>query len=444
VFHRLLVAVLRVVWVLLFMAVVFTPLVLSTQAGGRGDLTIELSLTLALLAFSLLVAAIVLPSRVRSISVAFGIERVLRSHRWLAVAVTTLVLIHLALVVADHPASVALLDARTAPPRARAATAATIALIGLCVLSLWRRQLKTPYQWWRRLHVVLAIVALVGSLLHVLWLNHLMKDDAMRAFFSLVSVFLGLLLLNRWVRRPLRALRHAYVIHELRQESPTVSTLALRPAGARQSGLAFRPGQFAWIRLSRPFGLPESHPFTIASGSHDPRLLEFTIKHAGDWTNQMPHLAPGRRVFVDGPHGDFTLDLRPSKRLLFVAAGVGMTPMMSMLRTLADRGDRRPVRLVVGARTQDELLFQNEIYGLREQLRLTVIEVLSSPPPGWQGRTGRVDQAALAAALGGRAGSKGTDVFICGPPAMVEGAVTALEHLGVPQHRVHTEQFDMV
>jgi predicted ferric reductase len=309
---------------------------------------------------------------------------------------------------------------------------------------VFRRKLRTGYQWWRRIHVVLAVVAVVGTLLHVLWLNHLLRDESMRAFFGICAGLLGLLLLNRWVRKPLLSMRNAYVVDEVRPESPTVSTLVLRPSSLRQRVVSFRPGQFAWIRLSSRSLLKESHPFTIASGSHAPGLLEFTIKHAGDWTEQVPVARVGQRVFVDGPHGDFTVDRRASSRLLLVAAGVGITPMMSIMRTLADRGDRRSIQLVVGARTEDELLFREEIHALRRRLNLRVLEVLSAPPPHWSGAKGRVDRQALARVLKGRAGPTRVDVYICGPPGMVETAVVDLHALGVPPQRVHTEQFDMV
>jgi predicted ferric reductase len=302
----------------------------------------------------------------------------------------------------------------------------------------------TGYQRWRRLHVVLAVVALAGTLLHVLWLNHLLRDRAMREFFGGCTVVLAAVLLNRWVRKPLVAMRNAYVVRDVRPESPSVSTLVLAPVTPRQRVVRFSPGQFAWIRMSSRSPWKESHPFTIASGSYDPDTLEFTIKHAGDWTRSVPVARRGQRVYVDGPHGDFSVDRRPAGRLLLVAAGVGITPMMSIMRTLADRRDARSIRLVVGARTEDELLFRSEIHELAGRLNLRVLEVLSNPPPHWSGATGRVDRLTLARALRGRAGPTRVDVYICGPSAMVENTVVDLHALGVPPQRVHTEQFDMV
>jgi predicted ferric reductase len=431
-------------WSLAFLAVMLLPLILSEGAGGDGDLMIELSLSFGVLAASVIICTVVLPSRLRSLTAAFGIERVLKSHRYLGSLALFLVLVHLAFVLLDDPNNVRLLIPWEAPPRARAATAATVALAIMWVMAVARRRLGQRYESWRWIHVVLGMVVFGGGALHVLWLDHLVRDEYMRDWFEASLALVVLVLLYRWVWRPLIAVRNAYVIDEVRHESASVSTLALRPLRSRHRGLQFDPGQFAWIRLDSPFGTRENHPFTIASGAHRPRELEFTVRHAGDYTTMLAQLTPGRRVYIDGPHGSFTVDARRSQGLVLIAGGVGITPMMSMLRTLAHRRDEHRHVLVVGARTPKDLLFRDELASLSRRLRLTVVEVLSQPPPDWRGEAGYVDADLLARVLPRRPGSRRFDVYVCGPPPMVETAVRGLAWLGVPPQRVHTEQFDMV
>lgn len=434
----------QVAWTVPLLVVFFLPLLLTTGAGHEDDFLEELSLGTAIVAASALTVVIVLASRMRSLTAAFGIETVLRSHKMLAVATLVLVLAHLVLLVIDKPESLTLLLVWSAPPRARAATTATIALTLLCLLSIYRQRLGTRYEAWRWVHVVLGLTAVTGSALHVLWLDHLTRDALMLRWFVFSVVVLVLTFAYRWVVRPLLAVRHPFVIDNLRPESPSVSTLVLRPARGRDRGIHFDPGQFAWIRLDRPFGPTEEHPFTIASGSHRPRELEFTIRHTGDWTNTVAKLRPGRRVYVDGPYGSFTVDARRSAGLVLIAGGVGITPMMSMLRTLAHRRDSRRHLLIVAARSMDDLLFRDELDDLCRELTLTVVEVLSDPPPLWSGEKGRVDTDFLERVLPRRATSGLHDVYICGPSPMVAGVASALAELGVPAANVHTEQFDMV
>jgi predicted ferric reductase len=426
-----------------FLAVILVPLVLSVGAGGTAGFTVELSTSLGVLAASVLVCVLILPSRLRSLTSTFGIERVLLSHRTLGLFALVLVLGHLAVLIVHDPHNAMLLVPWTAPPRARAATAATVAMLTMCLLAVFRRRLGHRYEIWRWAHVVLGMVVVVGSALHVYWLNHLTQDQAMRRWFELAIGIVALVFGYRWVGGPMLAMRRAYVIDEVRHESDSVSTLALRPLRPRHRGLSFDPGQFAWIRLDRSMGPREEHPFTIASGAHRPRELEFTVRHAGDYTGMLSRLVPGRRVYVDGPHGTFTVDARRANGLVLIAGGVGITPMMSMLRTLEHRRDQRRHVLVTAARNAEDLLFRDEIARLSSTLTLTVVEVVSAPTPDWRGLTGRVDAELLASVLPRRRHGSRFDVFICGPGPMVTGVLTALDTVGVPAARIHTEQFDM-
>jgi len=448
--HRVRVQALRLLWTVAFLLLVFVPLAMVAGAGEEvrpwspGGMSIELSLTMGLLALSSLAATVVIASRVRSLTEAFGVGGVLRSHRWLATTTVTLVLLHVAFTVLDRPANVALLDPLTAPAKARAGEAALVGLVAIGLVSRRRRRRpRMRYEVWRWLHIVLAVVVLVGTVLHIYWVDHLMRNVAVRAVLTLILLGVLVALINRWVGRPLMSWRHAYVVKAVRSEAPSISTLVLRPAGRGRRSLSHRPGQMAWLRLDSPFGALRSHPFTIASGGTDPRELEFTIRRVGDFTDEITRVAPGRRVFVDGPYGAFNADHLGARSLLLIGAGVGITPMMSMLRCHAARRDPRPHCLLLGAQTPAELLFREQLDLLRERLHLDVVEVVSRPPETWTGTVGRIDEELLAEVV------EAFDLldahaFVCGPPAMVEDVTAALGRIGLPPHHVHTEEFNVV
>jgi 3-phenylpropionate/trans-cinnamate dioxygenase ferredoxin reductase subunit len=352
----------RTLWATAFLAVLLAPVLLAPVLHGpdtsdASSLLSQLSVGMGLLATSLLVCAVVLPSRIRSLTRTLGIDGVLGIHRFVGLAVTMLVGLHIVLVLAAKPANVALFDVLHAPNRARAAIGATVALVALVTLTVLRRRLRQRYEVWRWMHLALAGSVLVLSALHIWWLNHLVRDTAMRALFIVLALAALGVLGYRWLWLPIFGPCREYVVRELRPETSTVSTLVLEPRrDRRQRGyrtLAFAPGQFAWIRLNPSIGAQE-HPFTIASSAHVGLWTEFTIRHTGDFTNELRQLRLGSPVWVDGPHGAFTLDLRRCTGLVMIAGGVGITPMMSMLRTLAHRRDRRPHRLVVVARTLDD------------------------------------------------------------------------------------------
>ena len=448
--YRTRVRISRAVWTVVFLALVGVPLLLAPGAGmeqrpwSKGGIWVELCMTSGLLGLSTLAATLVLPSRVKSLTRAFGIEEVLNSHRWLGLFTTLAVLAHVLFIVVDKPLNVLLLSpGDTGANRARAGLAATLAMALLCILSFRRKSMGTRYDVWRWVHVILAVIALVGTYMHIFWLNHLMQDAAERVTMLTILVGVGAVLINRWIMRPLTSMRKPYVVRETRQVSPTVTTLVLAPARRRQKPMAYRPGQFAWIRLDSAFGPMQGNPFSIASGEDSPRNIEFTIRNAGDFTARVGQLTPGRKVYVDGPYGSFNTDADDADGVLLIAGGVGMAPIISILRSHAVRGDDRRHCLVMSARTPDELLFGPELDELSRELDLTVVQVVSKPPAGWRGPVGRIDKELLRMVLR-REQLSDPQALICASGPMMREMKQALVKLGLPERKVHTEQFDMV
>jgi ferredoxin-NADP reductase len=124
---------------------------------------------------------------------------------------------------------------------------------------------------------------------------------------------------------------------------------------------------------------------------------------------------------------------------VLLAGGIGITPIVSLLRGVADAGDRRPFVLVYGSLRWEEVTFREELERLWRRLDLRVVHVLTEPPPGWQGETGFIDAALLGRHLPPDLGR--ADVFACGPPPMLAAALQGLELLGVAPEHVHAEQF---
>jgi predicted ferric reductase len=440
----------RLLWSVVFLALVGIPLVLAPGAGmearpwSKGGIWVELCMTSGLLGLSTLAATLVLPSRVKSLTRAFGIEEVLHSHKWLGLVTTIVVVAHVLFIVADKPLNVLLLSpGDTGANRARAGLAATVAMALLCILSFRRKKMGTRYDVWRWVHVILAVISLVGTYMHIFWLNHLMQDVSERVVMLTILVAVSAVLINRWIMRPLVSVRHPYVVRELRQESPSVTTLVLSPAKRNQKPLVYRPGQFAWIRLDSPFGPMQGNPFSIASGEDSPRNVEFSIRNVGDFTSRVGNLTPGRKVYIDGPYGSFNTDADNADGVLLIAGGVGMAPIISILRSHAVRGDDRRHCLVMSAGTPDELLFAPELEELSYQLDLSVVQVVSKPPDWWRGPVGRIDKDLLRWVLR-REQLSDPQALICASGAMMRDMKEILVKLGLPERKVHTEQFDMV
>jgi 3-phenylpropionate/trans-cinnamate dioxygenase ferredoxin reductase subunit len=434
------IAAVRTVWIAALGVVLAGPVLLRMVLAPPAPLWTQLSTVTGLLALSSIMAAAVLPSRVRSLTRAFGIEGVLEVHRSLGVLAASLVLLHLACVVAADPSDAMLLVPGYTTSASTAATLATVSIGLLVGLALTRSRTKhLPYELWRWSHIGLAGLVVIGSALHVWYLQKLIADAVFGTVLSLFAVLLFAVLLHRWVLRAWTDPAAEFVVREVRPESATVSTLVLDRRRGRHAGqyvpFTFAPGQFAWLRLQRSVAAAE-HPFTIASSAADGDVLEFTVRrHTGGFTDGIGGLRPGQPVWVDGPHGAFTSDDGcRGDGLVLIAGGVGVTPMMSILRTAAHRGDDRRFHLVLVVRRRDDVLFRSELAALAGVLDLQVTEVLRSPGG---------DTAALVAALCEEPAPEKLDYFVCGAPALVATAFHAFDALGVPADQVRTEQFDM-
>ena len=124
---------------------------------------------------------------------------------------------------------------------------------------------------------------------------------------------------------------------------------------------------------------------------------------------------------------------------MLMAGAIPTPPAMSMLETLADRGDARPVVLFAGNRGWDSIILRDRIDELTGRLDLTVVHVLEKPPSDWTGETGYLDADILARHL--PAGFRRFQFFACGPTPMLHAVEAALVGIGAPADRIHTERY---
>jgi ferredoxin-NADP reductase len=127
---------------------------------------------------------------------------------------------------------------------------------------------------------------------------------------------------------------------------------------------------------------------------------------------------------------------------VLIAGGVGVTPMMSMIRTLADAGDTRPVVLLYGSKQWDLITFREDLDALKARLDLKVVHVLADPPADWSGERGFLSADVLRRHLPKPYADH--EYFICGPGVMMDAIEAALAELGVPLMKYHSERYSFV
>ncbi|WP_028536535.1 FAD-binding oxidoreductase [Paludibacterium yongneupense] len=229
---------------------------------------------------------------------------------------------------------------------------------------------------------------------------------------------------------------------QIRAEARDVKTFVFRAQPARR--FAYLPGQFLTLELPVA-GETVRRCYTLSSSPTRPDRVAITVKRVpGGLVSNLLHdtLRPGMRLRVIGPAGDFSCAGRPDAGRLFLSAGSGITPLMSMCRWLGDLGGPFDLVFVHSARSPLDLIFRDELAGLAREhpgLRLQYLCESRDGDAGWSGVLGRLD-AGLLTRLVPDAGQR--QIYCCGPAPYMAAVRAALADLGCDPDSYHEESFD--
>ena len=224
-------------------------------------------------------------------------------------------------------------------------------------------------------------------------------------------------------------------------EAPDVKTFTFRSDA--QTWFRYKPGQFVTLEL--PVGdEPLLRTYTLSSSPSRPFSVAVTVKAqpGSIGTRWMfNNLVPGSRIKVYGPAGDFTLHNHPAAKYLFISAGSGVTPMMSMLRWLNDCAPWTDVAFVNCARRAEDIIFRRELELLGRNmpgLALGFIVEARGGGEGWSGHVGRIDAARLPLLA---PDFREREVFCCGPEPFMRAVREMLTNAGFDMEHYHQESF---
>ncbi len=429
-------------WIVLYLLFILAPL-FALLAGGLPpprDFWTEFSVAIGYAGLAMMGLQFGLTARFRYVTEPWGEDVIYHFHRQISLIAVCLVIAHPLILFAVRPELIVLLNSFQAPWRARFAAMSVYSLIALVVMALWRTKLKIRYETWHITHIVLAVVAVAAGLAHMVGWAFYLVSPWKRALWICMTIFwIGLLFYVRIIK-PLFQLRRPYRIAEVRKERGETSTLVMQPEG--HLGFRFTPGQFGWLTVwGSPFKIT-GHPFSFSSSAAAPNgLIEMSIRDLGDFTSSIHTLPVGKRVYLDGPYGAFTVG-NPADMHVLIAGGIGITPMMSIIRTFADNGDKRPVILLYGSKDWESITFREELEALKDRLNLTVVHVLRNPPTDWTGEQGHITAEVFKRHLPPPYADH--EYFICGADAMMDSIEKALDELHVPMSKYHSERYSFV
>ncbi len=435
-------AVLRIV---LYTFFVLLPVILVTFMGSESEGFItELGKNCALMAFLILIFQFVMAARIKWIERAFGFDILIRYHKYMAVFAGCLLLAH-PLLLAAGGGGWRLLIGLNVPWYIWFGKAALLVLLINICLSSYQKAFNLKFERWRTGHDILGPLILGLAFTHSWIAGHDLNLASMRTLWIAGLILAALLFLYHVIIRPKLLRRRSYRVIDVQPEADNVWTVKMSPP---EGGCIYPylPGQFHFVTFYRNRNLPvEEHHWTISSSPTEKDYVSSTIKALGDFTSTMGETKAGDRAAVHGAFGRFSYVLHPEERdLVFLAGGIGITPLMSMLRYMRDTEDDRSVLLVYANKKENQIVFRKELSEIEagQHPRLNVVHVLSRPDDDWQGETGHVDREKIEKLCGKDPGKK--IFYVCGPPPMLKAIIAALGELHIPDRRIRVEIFSFL
>ncbi len=410
-----------------------TPASSGATPGGALVATAEL---LGLLASVLVCAQLLLIARVPWFERSVGLDRLVSWHRSLGTTVVLLVVAHVLgmivgqqLVAGQTPwGALASLLATTDDLWLALAGTVVFLAVGLTSARLLRRHLS--YEWWYAVHL-LVYGGIALAFLHQISAGvHFAGVPLARAAWVFLYGATAWTVL--WYRVLLPLVRHVRLgvrVAAVVAEAAGTTSVWLRGQGVQ--GLSARAGQFFLVRFLAPGHRFTSHPYSLSLTPTDDHL-RFTVGALGDHSSAVARLQPGTRVLLEGPFGRMTADRARSRQVLLVAGGAGIGPVRALAEELVAQG--RDVVVLHRAHSADRLALAGEF---PETPSLHYLPVA--------GRRRELGHDPLAPAALARLvpDVRSRDVFVCGPPAMVDTVRASARALGVPRAAIHTEELSL-
>jgi predicted ferric reductase len=410
--------------------------------GGWGTGLTSTGRLTGLLASDLLLAQVLLMSRLPVLEHAFGQDRLVRIHRLVGFTSFTLMLAHVVLITWGYAAGelgqmpATLWGLTVDYPGMLLAVAGTACLVMVVVTSLKAARRTIRYESWHLLHLY-AYLGVGLALPHQLWTGQDFLASTARTVFwwgfwvaSAGAVLVWRVALPLW-RSARYRLRVASVVPE---DNGIVSVYMTGHRGGR---IPAEAGQFFSFRFLGGPGWTRAHPYSL-SAAPDGRSLRITVQVGGDGSAALRLLRPGTRALVEGPYGRLSARARTRPKVAFIGAGVGVTP----LRALAEALDYAPGDAVLLYRYSGRLLFQQEFEVLAADRGLRIIGLPGHrrAPGSWLG-DGLGSASDLAALTSWVPDIAERDVYVCGPEPWAADVRRTTQAADLPADRFHVESF---
>ncbi|MDA7428841.1 ferredoxin reductase family protein [Primorskyibacter aestuariivivens] len=425
--------------ILIYLVAVTLPLILSWVTGGPPRPVLqEIASGLGILAYAMILAEFVLSGRFKSVSNSVGMDVAIWFHQMLARVALVFALLHPFLYGGTPSGGTRPWD----PTRALTVTtdftalasgiAAFALLPALVLFAVHRDKLDYNYETWRLMHGIGAVVIALALLHHAVYAGRYGGHPVMVWVWIILTGIAVASLVYFYLLVPLRARGKPWCVTSVTQLTPRQWEVTVAPQ--KGGGLRYHAGQFAWLNIGHSAFSLHENPFSIASAPASGPEVTFMIKELGDFTRTIGGITPGTVAYVDGAYGNLSVDGRSEPGVALIAGGIGIAPLIGILRQMRLTGDTRKVRVIYGNRSEEQITCRDELAAE------DVTYVLSEPPPGWTGESGMISPTLLDRVF---TPEEMRDwVFVmCGPGAMLDMVEDHLIARGAPSDRILSERF---
>lgn len=307
--------------------------------------------------------------------------------------------------------------------------------LGLLILILYVTFFyRLPYQLWRKIHLLSGPAFLFG-VLHTYNLpatvTDVTKDLSLYIYMLVISGIGVAAYLYRLLMQTVVMNKLEYDVVEVKNLGDDVVEVVMKPLKKR---LEYESGQFIYVTFYDPHAKRpnlEPHPFTITS-SPDEHELKVVIKGLGDYTKKIQTLSEDTWALLEGPYGRFSFKNADYDRQIWIAGGIGITPFLSMARSLAKRDEKYKIDLFYACNKEEEAVFLNELKMIdRHYDNLRVFTKFAD-------KEGFLTAEYIKQKCGDL---KNAAVLLCGPPLMTKTLKEQFEKEGVSDRRFFSEEF---
>jgi predicted ferric reductase len=382
---------------------------------------------------------LLLMSRIGWLERYVGFDRLTGWHRWTGFAAVSLLTTHAITISLGYaatsrqsiPAQVG--DFMTHFPDVLMSVVGLAIFLAIAFTSMRAARRHLRRETWYAVHLY-AYLAIALSFAHQLAVGTDFSDDRLaRAWWIALYVATGGALLAWRVGRPIVFnVRHRLRVE--RVQTTANGVVSIYVAGRALDKIRAEAGQFFLWRFLSGTGWAKAHPFSLSAAPNG-KLLRITVKDLGDDTRRLQRVRPGVRLFAEGPYGAFTSQLRTRRRVVLIAGGIGITPLRALAETLA--GDPGDVTLLYRVAADGDVAFRKELAAIADR-RGVDVRILVGDDIG----DDTTDQLGIPALRAHAPDIADCDVYICGPPPMIEAVTRRLAALHVPRAQIHFERFD--